>query len=267
MKTTNSLGLVFQGHFTSNCLARLPGLDRRLGPVKGVSLRVSSRLANTLQAGYAVQEYEDLQPGRTILLSLPETSIGDVVAELAASRQCWQDRIILLCESRTTSCVLNPLRQKGAYAGSYSIISLDELRIALLEGDPAAVEEMEDLLKAVGLETLTLTPQGKLAALASVDAAENIIFRFISYATDALAAAGIPSRTAHRMVLAQIQDELAHASRPGGRPLRPPVDLAQVALLSPVLADLARAALQINTGVVTQAEAAVHQNSSSNAQS
>ena len=56
MRKGQSVGLIGAGKITDSPLERMWALRERLGPVKASSMRVASRIANSLRAGHPVVE-------------------------------------------------------------------------------------------------------------------------------------------------------------------------------------------------------------------
>ena len=114
MKKQSQLGLVIEGNATSSTVLRISRLVKNLGPVKSATVRVARRLSNALRAGYAVEQYEDLQAANLIFLRFPDAAVARIVQEVCASELVLKDMSFVLCESWLTSDVLYPLATRGA---------------------------------------------------------------------------------------------------------------------------------------------------------
>ena len=114
MKKQLLLGLVLEGSSTRSAVLRLPKLSHELGPVKSSSVRVARRFSNLVQGGYAVEDYQELEGARLILMHLPDGAVRRVVDEICASDLLVKRLCFVLCETWLSSDVLAPLQDRGA---------------------------------------------------------------------------------------------------------------------------------------------------------
>lgn len=153
MKKQSQLGLVIEGSATSSAVLRASKLSDELGPVKSGSLRVARRLSNTLRAGYAVEEYLDLQAARLIFLRLPDSEVGRIVKEICVSGLVVEDMSFVLCESWLASNVLDPLAEQGASTASVMSLPTTLRDWFVVEGKTKAVRQTRRFLERSGGRT------------------------------------------------------------------------------------------------------------------
>ena len=94
MKKQPQLGLIVEGNVISSAVLRLPGLAADFGPIKSTGLQGARRVSNFLRAGYAVTEYEELQPAKLVLMRVPDAVLPRVIEELCASDLVFPDSVL-----------------------------------------------------------------------------------------------------------------------------------------------------------------------------
>ncbi len=191
MSKSKPAGLIASGSVPNSAFARLPGLLERLGPVKSHSLRVASRVANTLGAGRAVHNFSDLAPCRVVCLVVPDDEVVTVVAGLAASGLDWKERAVLLLDTWLDSSDLAPLAALGAETGSLCHAEAEPERRALLEGSRIAVIEAKRLLLGSGFRVSIVETSAKPLVLAALTFAEALAFPLLACAEECLKRGGI----------------------------------------------------------------------------
>src|SRR3974390_3427938 len=123
----------------------LPGFKDRMGPVKAASLRVASRITNTIRAGNPVADYAALEPSRIILLCVRDEILSEVIGELSDSPLDWAGRSVILCDSPKASDSLRELAACGAYTASANLAPGPE-RMVLVDGHSAAISALKPLI-------------------------------------------------------------------------------------------------------------------------
>src|SRR6266567_3407147 len=118
MKKPPPVALICAGKLTDTPLTRLRALVERLGPVSSSSLRVASRVVNTLRAGYPVSDYEAFQDCSVVVLSVPDGAAVDFVGDLAAAGLDWSKKFAVLFSTLLESDTLAPLAAAGAHTVS-----------------------------------------------------------------------------------------------------------------------------------------------------
>ena len=136
MKILETTGLVGAGGVNRSFVARMPALLAHLGPIKGSSLRVSRRIANTLRAGVGVADYTALQDCHLIWIFEPEPALDRVTAELAREVRL-SGKMVVLCEVMRDSLRPSALRTAGARVATLNSIPGSDERVFVAEGNPA----------------------------------------------------------------------------------------------------------------------------------
>lgn len=142
MKKQLPVGLLAEGNSTKSALLRLPRLAEELGPIKSTSLRIARRISHMLRGGYAVNDYEELQAARLILLRIPDDAVTRVVDELCKSELAFKDLSFALCETWLTADLLQPLKLRGASVATVVGMSGINRSWFVVEGETTAVRQV-----------------------------------------------------------------------------------------------------------------------------
>lgn len=145
MRKLPPVALAVTGKIMRSFVLDLPGFRERIGPVKASSLRVASRITNTLHAGFPVSDYGDFEPCRAILLCLSDPLLPEVVDELVNAPLDWAGRTVILSESRLSSEALRRLASCGAYTATMDIAP-EMPRMVVAEGHRRALAELKPML-------------------------------------------------------------------------------------------------------------------------
>ena len=191
MKSQPSIGLVVEGNATSSLVLRMPSLEEELGPVKARALRVARRLANFLRAGYGVNEYEELQPSRLILLRVPDAAAPRIVQELCASELVLKNVSFVLCESWLSATVMGDLQSRGAFTATLVPVRSQRKRWYVLEGQLTAVRQVRRFLERNDARAFELRPGTKPLYFAAQMLATDLPLSLLAAAQQALRKAGI----------------------------------------------------------------------------
>ena len=155
------LGLVVEGNSAASALLKLPKIAEELGPVKSGGLRVARRLSNMLRAGYAVTEYQELQPAKLIFIRVPDASLPRIVRELCASELTLNGVSMVLSESWLPCSALEPLKERGASVATVLGLPSSHSRWFLVEGQVTAVRQTRRFLEDNEVRTAELRPGTK----------------------------------------------------------------------------------------------------------
>ncbi len=173
MKKLQQVALVGAGKLTDSPLARLRNLGSHLGPVKAPSLRVASRIANTLRAGYAVDGYAGFESCPLVLISVPGRLLASTVDELALAPFSWLGKLAVLCSNEAGCNELAPLAELGAVTGSLACVPGSDDQWFVLEGSKLVERSLRPLIVGRG-ERVTLIGTSQknhyLSALACLSA-------------------------------------------------------------------------------------------------
>lgn len=197
MSAAPRTALIATGPVSASWVAKLPGLRLNLEFVKAGSLRVASRIANTLHAGFAVDHYEDLRHAELILIAIPAQDLPDILTEFARASLHWERHVIILCGNRLDTQYLHPLRELGARIGSLDIMDgFDDQRF-LFEGDRPALQRLKRLVEAKGKAKIVEMEERRRAVYeAGLTFANGMAFQLIAAAIEAMRGAGLPEKQA-----------------------------------------------------------------------
>jgi predicted short-subunit dehydrogenase-like oxidoreductase (DUF2520 family) len=173
MSSPNLVALAGAGPVARSPLARhLPG---RLGPVKSASLRLASRIVNSLRAGYPVKTYSDFRGCRVVLCIAPDAAVPAIVEELSAAPLEWRNCAVLLCDSTLDSAALARLAACGASVASLNEVPGFDGSRFVVEGGRPAVRAVRQLLAHPEVRIHELKPAAKAEFFAGVTFAGELL--------------------------------------------------------------------------------------------
>jgi hypothetical protein len=199
MKPGLVTGLISAGGLHESFLTRMPGILGSLGPVKAASLRVAVRIANSLRAGIAVEEYSALERCFLIWIAVPDTALDKIQQDLAAGAS-FDGTMIVICGSMRSSLSPSPLRFGHARLATLNTIDQSDERAFIGEGDPDVMYELGKLLAAEGRKLIPIPPASKALYLAGAHFATHLLLPWISAAVESMRQAGFSRRDATRVV-------------------------------------------------------------------
>ena len=161
MKNQLSAGLVVEGNTTGSAILRLPKIAEEIGPIKSGSLRIARRVSNFLRAGYAVANYEELQPARMVLLRVPDAAVERVVGELCSADLDFNELAFILCDTWLTSDALTPLKGRGAGVATICSTRASHPKYFAVEGQPTPSRQIRRLLDRNDALSFELRPGTK----------------------------------------------------------------------------------------------------------
>lgn len=161
MKKRVQLGLIVEGNSAASAVLRLPKLAEEVGPVKSGGLRVARRLSNTLRAGYAVEEYAELQAAKLILLYVPDGAVRRIVEELCGAELVLKGLSFVLCESWLPISELEPLRVRGASVATLLALPSVHPQWFIVEGQITAARQTRRFLEQNEVRSAEIKPGTK----------------------------------------------------------------------------------------------------------
>jgi predicted short-subunit dehydrogenase-like oxidoreductase (DUF2520 family) len=195
MKLRKTAGLVGAGGVSQSFVARMPAFLEQLGPVKGSSLKVSRRIANSLHAGVGVDNYSALEPCHLIWIYAPENLL-DVISSQLASSLPLAGKTVVLCDMLRDSLWPSPLRTAGARVATLNCLPESLERKFVAEGHPLALAELRKLLARDRRRLIEIRPAAKPLYLAGVHLASHLLLPWVAGAAESLRAAGFPRNEA-----------------------------------------------------------------------
>jgi predicted short-subunit dehydrogenase-like oxidoreductase (DUF2520 family) len=237
MKKPQPVALICAGKLTDGALMRFRGLPERLGPVMSTSLRLASRVVNTLRAGYPAGGYDAFEDCDLILLSVPDAATFGFVRELAAAgsdwtRKDWSRKFAILCSGLMESGVLAPLAALGAQTASICEIAGFDGRLFLAEGERAAITAVRPLLAGRDVKVVSVPGRHKAFYLAAAACTGPLLTSLLTCADECLRLSGLGASEASGILQAQALRTTRAFLNAGRKTFQDPADLAwQIAAL------------------------------------
>jgi hypothetical protein len=199
MRVKKTAGLVGAGGVSRSFLARMPALLAHLGPVKGASLQVSRRIANSLRAGFGVPAFPAFKDCSLIWIAVPENTLDSVARELASEIRL-HGKMVVLCDTLRDSLMPSPLRDAGAQVASLNCVPASEERMFTAEGHPTPVAAIRRLLTTDARKVIVLRHAAKSLYLSGLYLGMDALFPRIAGAVESLRAAGFSRAEAVRAI-------------------------------------------------------------------
>ena len=227
MKKRPPVALVSAGNLTDSPLTRFWGLPARLGPVKAFSLRIASRMSNTLRAGHPVKTYDEFDDCSLVLLCLPDDAVPATVAELANSGVSWNNKAAVLCSTYLDGRELHKLATLGASVGSIAAIPGFEDRRYLVDGDRLVVREMKSVVEHRATRIIPIETAMKPLFLAGLTCCGPLLFSLLVAAAECVQGAGIPAADVAAIIERQVERTARAYLKAGRKAYQEPRELAR----------------------------------------
>jgi predicted short-subunit dehydrogenase-like oxidoreductase (DUF2520 family) len=196
MAKSQLIALVVAGPVSRSFLVRLPRLRERIGPVKAASIRVASRIVNTIHAGRPVRDYKSITDARVIAIYLPAEHLAHALEHMLATGANWRGKTVLLCDAALSSAALETLSSAGASVASLAPIDgFDEQRF-VVEGDAQAVRAARLLVEDGRTRVVEIAPGTKDLFLAGLVFATSLFTPMAAAAIECLKGAGLETGVA-----------------------------------------------------------------------
>jgi predicted short-subunit dehydrogenase-like oxidoreductase (DUF2520 family) len=232
MKKPPPVALICAGKLTDTPLTRLRGLVERLGPVGSSSLRVASRVVNTLRAGYPVSDYSAFQDCGVVFLSVPDDAVPGFVGDLAAAGLDWSRKYVVLFSTLLESDTLAPLAALGAHTVSLCAMDGFDGRLFLAEGDRPGVAVVRPLLPARDVKLMHVPREHKVFYLAAAACTGPLLASVLICAGECLKLMGLAASEVSDIMLVQVGKTTRGFLHSGKKMYHEPPDLErQVAAL------------------------------------
>jgi hypothetical protein len=154
----SEFGLLAAGPVARSLVGRMHSRGSAIGPVAAVSLRVASRIANSLGAGFAVRSLDELESAGVILFYSSAEHVSVLLAMLAAANISWTGKSLIFCEGDIAPAVMNCFRSRGAAVAA--IRRLGSGNTAMVESDTAALPTARWLALDAGLRAFEIPSGG-----------------------------------------------------------------------------------------------------------
>ncbi len=190
--TVPAAGLICGGGVTQSFLARLPSVLSAVGPVKSVSLRVARRMANSLRAGYAVDDPAAVAGCDLVWIVLSDDRLDATIGELGTS---LVRKNIIVCDSERDS---RSIQIPGARIATLNVVDQGE-RIFVTEGNPPLLRVLNRILTHEHRKLIELRPSAKALFFAGVHLSGQLLLPQFAAGVEGLRAAGFTRKDAIRV--------------------------------------------------------------------
>jgi predicted short-subunit dehydrogenase-like oxidoreductase (DUF2520 family) len=199
-------GLVAEGATRHSYVLQLPRLSQDLGPVKSSSFGAARRLCNFLRAGYAVEDYEELQAASIILLRVPDAILPEVIGELCRAGLPLGKVSFVLCESWLRTDALNAVRKAGSSVATLMSVPTTDRNWFIVEGEAPAVRLVKRFIEQNNAHVLELRPNAKSLYFAAELLATALPVPLLVASQRALRAGGLNGKAVTKLSEGMIEE-------------------------------------------------------------
>ncbi|MGE4242100.1 Rossmann-like and DUF2520 domain-containing protein [Ramlibacter sp.] len=200
MKTLNVVGCGKVGQTLARVLHA--GHACVVQDLKGIDLSEANRAAEFIQAGRPAESLRDMRPADLWLVTVPDTKIASVAAEIAAAIGASSPAVAFHCSGFLPASTLAPLRDLGwSLASVHPVLTFADPAAAVtqfpgtpcgVEGDEAALHVLRPLFAAIGARCFAVQTDRKPLYHAAAVFSNNFTVVLQTIAREAWAAAGVP---------------------------------------------------------------------------
>ena len=209
--TVNLIGAGKVGQTLLRCMARLP--DVTIQDVASARHSSSVEAVEAVDQGHAVPALADMAAADVWFLTVPDTKIGEIAAELAETigkkGKASRPQIAVHCSGYHAAEVMAPLRNLGwSLASAHPMLSFADPETAAgrfpgtwcgVEGDGPGVEAIENLLRMLGARPFPIASEAKALYHAAAVFTNNFTTVLQAIALEAWEAAGVPDDVAREL--------------------------------------------------------------------
>lgn len=209
--------LIGVGPVSQSWVAKLPGLRQNLGAVRSSSLRIASRLVNSIKAGTPTDSFDAVSKAELVLIAVPDSQFDKWLELLLNCGVDWSGTSIVICSRKLDSASLQQLRSRGASTASLDGMEPKANRF-LFEGDNLALHRVRRLVEYEGAgRIIRVHERMRPVYEAGLTFASGMIFPMIASAVDSLRAAGLHSKAAEGVIEMAVTNTLRSYLRAGKR--------------------------------------------------
>jgi predicted short-subunit dehydrogenase-like oxidoreductase (DUF2520 family) len=200
--------------------------------LKGIDLAEANRAGAFIQAGRPVEALRDMRPADLWLVTVPDTRIASVAADIAAASSGATTAVAFHCSGFLPASTLAPLRALGwTLASTHPVLTFADPGAAVtqfpgtpcgLEGDEDALEVLRPLFAAVGARCFPVQTQRKPLYHAAAVFSSNFTVVLQAIAREAWAAAGVPDDLAPSIQASLLKATVENVAELGPRAITGP---------------------------------------------
>lgn len=222
MKKQPLVGLVVEGNTTHSSVLRLSSMPAELGPVKAAAPRLASRACRLLHGGFPVENYEELQAARLILIHVPDAAAARIISEISNADLAFKNLNFVLCESWLTLDVLEPLRLRGASVATLFNALCVQRNWFIVDGQAPAVRNVRRLIERSQCRVLEIEGNTKHLFFVAELLTSALPAKLLIAAQQALRASGISGNHLYSL-LDQLAEKTLRDIGKGGRNILGPL--------------------------------------------
>lgn len=220
MSQPAQVALIAGGELSRTWFANLAKHQRSgdwLSLVYAPTLRLASRVSNTLRAGAPTCSLEKALACPIVFIRLPEPDLSKLLVRMEKIAVNWRAKILVLCDSAGDSATLRSFEARGAHAATIGVLDTGGNQNAtqfVVEGHSRAVAAVHRVLKLPRLTTLRIAKGEKKRFWRAIEIMEYMLPLAIA-AEQELRAAGLPRETASALLDEQASVVMRYYRRAG----------------------------------------------------
>ena len=206
-------GVIGAGALSKSLIGQLPRKARQIGPVAGVSFRVASRMANSLRAGHAARDADELNATPIILFHAPADQVRAIAELLEQARIDWKDKSLIFCDCEVPVPIIDRFHSLGA-----STAVARQFGIAgtiMVEGTAPALASANRIASELRLRAIEITPGTSDMFAATLTLATAALTPMVNRAASLLRASGLRDRAAVGMATALFEQTIQQYGHSG----------------------------------------------------
>ena len=199
-------GVIGAGALGKSLIGQLPRKSLQIGPVAGASFRVASRMANSLRAGHAARNADELDVMPAILFHAPANQVCAIAGLLETAKIDWTGKALVFCDCKP-SCAL---RKRFQLRGADTAV-VRQFGIAgsiMVEGTASALACAHGIAVSLRLKAIEIKPGTGDVFNAAVTLATSALTPLVNRAASLLRGSGMRDQEAVRMATALFEQTI-----------------------------------------------------------
>ncbi len=206
-------GVIGAGALSKSLIGQLPRKSRQIGPVAGVSYRVASRMANSLRAGYAARNADELDGVPAVLFHAPDDQVRPLAELLEKANINWKDKSLIFCDCSAPVALVERFRTLGASAAVARRFGI--AGTIMVEGTAPALAVAIRIASELKLRPIEIAPGTSDQFAATLTLATAALTPLINRAADLLKAVGLRDKAAVGMATALFEQTIQEYGHSG----------------------------------------------------
>jgi predicted short-subunit dehydrogenase-like oxidoreductase (DUF2520 family) len=193
----------------------------KLAGLASKTISSAEKAFHTIGSGKVYETpWEASKSADLVFITTPDGVINECCSEISKNNGFKKDAIVVHCSGALPSTILTPEKKSNVFTGSmhplqsfaasYEDRNPFEGIVISVEGDNAAVDILEIIIKALGAESIKIKTEGKAMYHASAVVASNYLVTLMDFAFKILEEAGIPENKAFKVLNPLVEGTLAN---------------------------------------------------------